>query len=84
MRERLRVGVRGGNYRERRKMGSRISLESEQRARRARWFARADAQAPAADQEAEVRERLYARPGPNDRTVHRVGPVQPMAQRPAA
>jgi hypothetical protein len=52
--------------------------------RRARWFARPDAQAPAADQEAEVRERLYARPDPNDRTVHRVGPAQRMADRPAA
>lgn len=65
-------------------MGSRISLESEHRARRARWFARPGAQAPAADQEAEVRERLYARPGPNDRTVHHVGPAQRMADRPAA
>jgi hypothetical protein len=35
-------------------------------------------------QEAEVRERLYARPDPNERTVERVGPVEPVAQRPAA
>jgi hypothetical protein len=53
--------------------------------RRAGWFARAKAQAPSADhQEAEVRERLYARPDPNERTVERVGPVQRMADRPAA
>jgi hypothetical protein len=65
-------------------MGSRVSLESERRARRARWFARADAQLPSADQEAEVRERLYARPDPNERTVRRVGPAQRMADRPAA
>jgi len=65
-------------------MGTRTSLEPGHRARRARWFARAEARAPAADQEAEVRERLYARPDANERTVHRVGPVQRMADRPAA
>jgi hypothetical protein len=65
-------------------MSSRTSLESEHRARRARWFARPQAQAPSVDQEAEVRERLYSRPDPNERNVHRVGPAQRMAHRPAA
>jgi len=54
-------------------------------ARRGGWFTRSKAQAPSTDhQEAEVRERLYARPDPNERTVERVGPVQRMANRPAA
>jgi len=65
-------------------MGSRTSLDDDHRARRARWFARPEAQAPSADQEAEVRERLYARPDPSERTVQRVGPAQRMAERPAA
>ena len=62
-----------------------MSHEHAQRSRRAGWFPRTKVQMPSPDhQEAEVRERLYARPDPNERTVERVGPVQRMADRPAA
>jgi hypothetical protein len=76
--------VRSGIYRGS-VMGTGHSLDHEQRSRRAGWFARSKTQLPSADhQEAEVRERLYARPDANERTVERVGPVEPMAHRPAA
>ncbi|HEY1776409.1 MAG TPA: hypothetical protein VGG41_09660 [Solirubrobacteraceae bacterium] len=66
-------------------MGIGHSPEHAGSSRRSGWFARAKAQAPSAGhQEAEVRERLYARPDPNERTVERVEPVQRMADRPAA
>ena len=53
--------------------------------RRSGWFARPKDVLPSTDrQEAEVRERLYARPDANERTVERVGPLQRMADRPAA
>jgi hypothetical protein len=39
---------------------------------------------PAPDQEAEVRERLYARPAPTERTVERIDRVERIADRPAA
>jgi hypothetical protein len=42
------------------------------RSRRARWFARDRTRASATDQETEVRERLYARPQPTERTVELV------------
>jgi hypothetical protein len=66
-------------------MGIGHSPDHEGTTRRGGWFARSKAQAPSTGhQEAEVRERLYARPDPNERTVERVGPVQRMADRPAA
>ncbi len=66
-------------------MGIGHSPDHLRTSRRAGWFARSKAQLPSADhQEAEVRERLYARPDPNERTVVRVGPMQRMADRPAA
>ncbi|HXR14478.1 MAG TPA: hypothetical protein VN740_07425 [Solirubrobacteraceae bacterium] len=65
-------------------MGSRISLDHEHGARHTGWFTRPKPAVPSADQEAEVRERLYARPDPNERTVERVGPARRMADRPAA
>ena len=78
------MSVRSGIYRGS-AMGTRHSPDHEQRSPRSGWFARAKTQVPSPDhQEAEVRERLYARPDPNERTVERVGPVEPMAQRPAA
>ena len=62
-----------------------MSHEHGQRSRRSGWFPRTKAQMPSPDrQEAEVRERLYARPDPNERTVERVEPLQRMADRPAA
>jgi len=36
------------------------------------------------DQEDEVRERLYAKPPVNERTVELLGPVSRLEQRPAA
>jgi hypothetical protein len=39
---------------------------------RGRWFAHDRTRASAADQENEVRERLYARPEPTERTVELV------------
>jgi len=66
-------------------MGIGHSPEHRGTARRTGWFARSKPPAPSPDyQEAEVRERLYARPDPNERTVERVGPVTRMADRPAA
>jgi hypothetical protein len=66
-------------------MGTGHSPHHEQHSRRAGWFARSKTQLPSADhQEAEVRERLYARPDPNERTVERVRPVERLADRPAA
>jgi hypothetical protein len=66
-------------------MGTRDSLEHEQRSRHAGWFSRPKAVVVISpDQEAEVRERLYARPDPTERTVERVGPARRMADRPAA
>jgi hypothetical protein len=66
-------------------MGTGHSPDHQQRSRRAGWFARPKAQMPSPDhQEAEVRERLYARPDANERTVERVGPVERLADRPAA
>jgi hypothetical protein len=49
-----------------------------------RWFGRVQPRALSADQEAEVRDRLYARPDPNERTVELVGPARRIAERPAA
>jgi len=60
--------------------GSRRTRQSQSR----RWFARERPRVLSADQEAEVRDRLYARPDPNERTVELVGPARRMAQRPAA
>ena len=36
------------------------------------------------DQEQEVRDRLYAKPPPTERTVVVLGPVERLAERPAA
>jgi hypothetical protein len=42
------------------------------RSQRARWFARDRTRASTAEQEIAVRERLYARPEPTERTVELV------------
>jgi hypothetical protein len=60
--------------------GSRGMRQSQSR----RWFGRVQPRALSADQEAEVRDRLYARPDPNERTVELVGPARRIAERPAA
>jgi hypothetical protein len=52
--------------------------------RRTSWFSRPKSVGPAPDQEAEVRERLYARPAPTERTVERIDRVERIADRPAA
>jgi hypothetical protein len=39
---------------------------------------------PARDQEDEVRAKLYAKPPATERTVEVLGPVEPLAERPAA
>jgi len=58
-----------------------------QRVRRGGWFSKPKLVGPAPDQEAEVRARLYARPGPTERTVEligRTGSVERLEDRPAA
>jgi hypothetical protein len=57
---------------------------SSAQSRRGRWLSRAPRITPGYDQEAEVREKLYAKPAPTERTVEVLGPVERMAQRPAA
>jgi hypothetical protein len=55
--------------------------------RRGSWFSRARPELRCDDQEAEVREQLYARPAPSERTVRRVQRLESpgrMADRPAA
>ena len=54
------------------------------RARRYGWFSRPKNLAPAPDQEAEVRARLYAKLPPTERTVERIEHVERIADRPAA
>jgi hypothetical protein len=57
---------------------------SSAQSRRSRWRTRAPRIAPGFDQEDEVREKLYAKPALTDRTVEVLGPVERMADRPAA
>jgi hypothetical protein len=52
--------------------------------RRGRWLGRGSRFTPGYDQEDEVREKLYAKPAPTERTVEVLGPVERMAERPAA
>ena len=52
--------------------------------RRNRWRDRGQRSALGFDQEDEVREKLYAKPPPTERTVEVLGPVERMADRPAA
>jgi hypothetical protein len=51
---------------------------------RSRWRGRPPRISPGFDQEDEVREKLYAKPAPTERTVEVLGPVERMADRPAA
>jgi hypothetical protein len=57
---------------------------SSARSRRNRWRDREDRGALGFDQEDEVREKLYAKPPPTERTVEVLGPVERLAERPAA
>ena len=58
--------------------------DASSRRRRGRWRAASEAPWSPRDQEDEVRERLYAKPPVNERTVELLGPVTRIAQRPAA
>jgi len=54
-----------------------------------RWIgsrrrARRPSPSPAVDQEQEVRAKLYAKPAATERTVEVLGPVERLADRPAA
>jgi hypothetical protein len=63
------------------------SRATERDARRSGWFSRPKLEVRYEDQEAEVREQLYSRPAPAERTVRMVQPVQQpqrFADRPAA
>jgi len=57
---------------------------SSAQSRRSRWRGRAARIPPGYDQEDEVREKLYAKPAPTERTVEVLGPVERIADRPAA
>jgi len=57
---------------------------SSTRDRRVGWRDRRHRGAAGLDQEDEVRERLYAKPAPTERTVEVLGPVDRLAERPAA
>jgi hypothetical protein len=58
--------------------------DSSSRTRRGRWRAPTESAWSPRDQEDEVRERLYARPPVNERTVELLGPADRLAHRPAA
>ena len=58
--------------------------DTSERARRGRWRARSEPAWSPRDQEDEVRERLYAKPPVNERTVELLDPAHRIADRPAA